>query len=187
MGAKRSMQQRHWQCGVLMLAALMAFGPAAFTKRKPSPRTPANTPGRLSADKSGQFSTSAGLRLHLIADEGDVHISTHESLTVDYRVHLEVRPNDSTAREILDAFSLVARNTPDGVLLLAHTPHHGWGQHLSVTFEVAVPRNYNLDIATQGGNVLVGDIQGRVAIGTNGGNISTGEIAGPARIVTDGG
>ncbi|MGH9732943.1 MAG: DUF4097 family beta strand repeat-containing protein [Candidatus Acidiferrales bacterium] len=182
MGARPSMQQRYWQCGVLTLAAMLAFGPVAFAKRKAK-----NGPNGLSADKTGQFSTSAGLRLHLIADEGDVHISTHESAMVDYRVHLEVRSNDSNAREILDAFSLVARNTSDGVLLFARTPHHGWGQHLAVTFEVAVPRNYNLDISTQGGNVLVGDIQGRVSIGTNGGNISTGEIGGPARLVTDGG
>ena len=130
------MQQRYWQCGILTLAVMLAFGPVAFAKRNAK-----NGSNGLSVDKTGQFSTSAGLRLHLIADEGDVHISTHESATVDYRVHLEVRSNDSSAREILDAFSLVARNTPDGVLLFARTPHHGWGQHLSVTFEVAVPRN----------------------------------------------
>ena len=182
MEATRSMQQRRLQCGVLTLAAMLAFGPLAFAKRKAK-----NGSDGLSADKTGQFSTSAGLRLHLIADEGDVHISTHESATVDYRVRLEVRSNDSSAREILDAFSVVARNTPDGVLLFARSPHHGWGEHLSVTFEVAVPQNTTLDVSTQGGNVLVGDIQGRVSIGTNGGNISAGEIEGPARLVTDGG
>lgn len=181
------MPRRYSQCGVLALAVLLAFGSPASAKRKSRFRAPANGSGSLSADKTGQFSTSAGLRLHLVADEGDIHISTHDSLTVDYRVHMEVDSNDSNAREILDGFSLLARNTPDGVVLFGRTPHHGWGEHLSVTFEVAIPRNYNLDISTQGGNVRVGDVQGHVAIGTNGGNISMGQIEGPARLVTDGG
>ncbi len=187
MKARRSMQHRYWQSGVAIVAALLAFGPAAFAKGKPRSRARANTSDHLFADKTGQFSTSAGLRLHLVADEGDIHISIHDSPTVDYRVHVEVGSNDSNAREILDGFTLVARDTPDGVLLMGRTPHHGWGQHLSVTFEVTVPRNYNLDISTQGGNVRIGDIQGRVAVGTNGGNISTGQIDGAARLATDGG
>ncbi|MGH9729164.1 MAG: DUF4097 family beta strand repeat-containing protein [Candidatus Acidiferrales bacterium] len=187
MGARGALRQRYWRCGVLTLAALLAFASPASAKGKRGSRAATNHSDRLSADKTGQLSTSAGLRLRLIADEGDIRITTHDSPTVDYRVHLEVDSNDSNARGILDGFSLLARNTKDGVLLLGRTPHHGWGQHLSVTFEVAVPRNYNLDISTQGGNVRLGDVQGHVAIGTNGGNISTGEIGGPARLVTDGG
>ena len=175
------------QFAVLALACALMHAPQALAKQEPRHGDTGNSSNHLTADKSGQFATSKGLRLHLIADEGDVRITTQDSPTVNYRVHLEVNSNGSNARRILDGFALVARNGPDGVLLLARTPHHNWGQHLSVTFEISVPRNYNLDISTQGGNVQTGDIQGRVAIATNGGNISTGQIDGPARLVTDGG
>src|SRR5487761_116609 len=175
------------QFAVLALACALMHAPQALAKQEPRHGDTGNSSNHLTADKSGQFATSKGLRLHLIADEGDVRITTQDSPTVNYRVHLEVNSNGSNARRILDGFALVARNGPDGVLLLARTPHHNWGQHLSVTFEISVPRNYNLDISTQGGNVQTGDIQGRVAIATNGGNISTGQIDGPARLVTGGG
>jgi len=183
----RNMRRRLWQLAVLGLLCAPVFASPALAKRKPPQGAAGNNTNHLTADKSGQFATSSGLRLHLAADEGDVRVTTHDALTVNYRVHLEVNSNDSGARRILDGFALVARNTPDGVLLLARAPHRHWGQHLAVMFDVAVPRNYNLDISTGGGNVQVGGIQGRVSVNTSGGNISTGEIGGPARLVTDGG
>lgn len=178
---------RPWQFALVALACALMCVPLAIAKRKPRHGDAGNSSNHLTADKSGQFATSKGLRLHLVADEGDVRITTRDSPTVNYRVHLEVNSNDSNAQRILDGFTLVTRNGPDGVLLLARAPHRNWGQHLSVTFEVTVPRNYNLDISTQAGNVQVGDIEGRVAIATDGGNISTGQIGDAARLVTDGG
>ncbi|MFZ3244246.1 MAG: DUF4097 family beta strand repeat-containing protein [Candidatus Acidiferrales bacterium] len=142
---------------------------------------------RVTADKTGQFSTTAGSHLRVAADQGDIRISTGSDSQVSYRVHLETDADDSNAQQILNAFILDARNDADGVVLVCRSPHLRWGHHLSVTISVTVPHNYNLDLSTDGGNIQVGDVQGRVSVATDGGNVSAGQIDGPARLVTDGG
>ncbi|MFZ0213357.1 MAG: hypothetical protein WBE20_16575 [Candidatus Acidiferrales bacterium] len=174
MGIRQHRKYSHFAIAALA-SALLCAAPAR-----------ANDSGHLTADKTGQLSTAAGMRLHLMTDQGDVHITTQDSENVNYRVHLEVNSSDPNAQRILDAFTVVVRNTPDGVLLVGRSPHLHWGQHLWVTFEVAVPRNYNLDISTNGGGIRVSDIEGQVAAATDGGDISAGQI-GPARLITDGG
>lgn len=142
---------------------------------------------RSAADKTGQFSTSPGLHLRVAADEGNIRILTGQASQVSYRVHLESDASDSDVQEILNAYVLEARNDSDGVILVGHAPHVRWGRHLSVTIEVTVPHNYNLDLRTDGGNMQIADIQGRVTAETDGGNISVGQIDGPTRLITDGG
>ena len=142
---------------------------------------------RLSADKTGQLSTSPGLELHVAVNQGDIRISTGDSRQVSYRVHMETSADDSNAREILDSYELSARNSADGVAIVSRSPRLRWGHHLWVTVNVTVPRNYNLDLATDGGNIQIADIQGRVSATTDGGNVSAGQINGPARLITDGG
>lgn len=142
---------------------------------------------RATADKTGQLSTSSGLHLRLATDQGDIRISTGDASQVSYRVHLETDASDASAQQILSAFVLEARSDAEGVVLIGRSPRLRWGHHLSVTLAVTVPHNYNLDLATDGGNIQVADIQGRVAVATNGGNISAGQIDGPARLITDGG
>ncbi len=142
---------------------------------------------RAAADKTGQFSTSPGLHLRVAADQGDIRILTGDASQVSYHVRLETDADDSSAQQILNAFVLEARNEGDGVVLIGRSPHLRWGHHLSVTIEVTVPHNYNLELATDGGNIQIADVQGHVSAATNGGNISAGGIGGPARLVTDGG
>ncbi|HEU5410145.1 MAG TPA: hypothetical protein VFU57_03925 [Candidatus Acidoferrales bacterium] len=142
---------------------------------------------RVSADKTGTLSTKPGMTLHVAVNQGDIHIATGDSGKVSYRVHVETSADDRNAQEILDAYELSARNDADGVVLVSRSPRLRWGHRLWITVNVTVPRNYNLDLATDGGNVQIGDIQGRVSATTDGGNISAGQIDGPARLVTDGG
>lgn len=143
--------------------------------------------GRASADKTGQLSTRAGLTLHVAVNQGDIHILTGDSGQVSYRVHVETSTDERNAQEILDAYELSARNDADGVILISRAPRLRWGHHLWVTVNITVPRNYNLELATDGGNIQIADIQGKVVATTDGGNISAGQIDGPARLVTDGG
>ena len=142
---------------------------------------------QVTADKTGQFSTSPGLHLRVEADQGNIRISTGGDSQVSYHVHLETDADDASAQQILNAFVLDARSEADGVILVGRSPHLRWGHHLSVTLEVTVPRQYNLDLSTEGGNVQIADVQGRVSAVTAGGNISAGQIDGPARLITDGG
>jgi TonB family protein len=55
-------------------------------------------------------------------------------------------------------------------------------QHLWVSYEIHVPRDYSLEISTQAGNIQTGDINGRVSLVTNAGNITAGSIGGGTRV-----
>lgn len=187
MAARRNRQRRIARFALGVLASSLLFASPSLAKRRSRRGAAGQQSNHLTADRTGQFSTSAGLRLRLMADDGDVRIVTHNAPVVSYRVHLVANSSNPDAQRIFDHFSLVARNTPAGVVLVGHTPRRRWGERLSVKFEITVPQNYNLDISTGGGNVQIGDVDGRVAVATNGGNITTGEIAGPAKLITDGG
>lgn len=179
MGRNEGRVTMRWITGMsLVMATLMVAAPT---------RAGSGRENRITADKAGQFSTSAGLRLRVATDQGDIRILAGSASQVSYRAHLETNAGDANAQQILNAFVLEARSDSDGVVLVGRSPQVGWGRHLWVTLEVTVPHNYNLDLSTHGGNIQIADVQGRVVAQTAGGNISAGEIDGPARLVTDGG
>ena len=122
-----------------------------------------------------------------MTDIGNVKITTQDAEAVNYHVHLETEAGGASAQQMLDEFGVIARETPDGVLLAGRAPQRHWGQRLWVTFEVAVPKNYNVDVSTAGGNIDFGDLNGRAVLATDGGNITGGSLGGSSRITTDGG
>ena len=141
----------------------------------------------IMADKTGVLTTRDGLRLHLVTDIGNVKITTQNAEAVNYRVHVETESGGSVAQRLLDEFQVIARSTPDGVVLAGRAPQRHWGQRLWVTFEVAIPKDYNLDVSTAGGNIDFGDLNGHAVLTTDGGNITGGNLGSSSRITTDGG
>src|SRR5690348_13272644 len=142
---------------------------------------------RITADKTGVLTTSEGLRLHLVTDIGNVKIKTQDAESVNYRVHLETEAGGSDAQRLLDEFQVVARETEDGVVIGSRSPERHWGQRLSVTFEVTIPKNYNVDVATAGGNIDFEGFNGRAILATDGGNIRLKDVTGDLVATTGGG
>lgn len=170
---------------MLALAALAVMpAPARESARHKGAGGDAN---RITADKTGVLTTSEGLRLHLVTDIGNVKIKTQDAESVNYHVHIETEAGGSDAQRLLDEFQVVARETEDGVVIGSRSPERHWGQRLSVTFEVAIPKNYNVDVATAGGNIDFEGFNGRAILATDGGNITGGNLDGAARVTTDGG
>ena len=56
-----------------------------------------------------------------------------------------------------------------------------------VEFELTVPRSFNLNLVTAGGNVEIPDLRGAVTLRTAGGNIDMGMVTGPVDAETTGG
>jgi DUF4097 and DUF4098 domain-containing protein YvlB len=54
-------------------------------------------------------------------------------------------------------------------------------------FTITVPKQFNLDLATQSGHMQIGDIDGKLRAETWGGSISMGKIGGPVNAQTSGG
>jgi len=186
-------RRRRWL--VAAVAILCLPGAASGKPRQKSARAEA---GRLAEEKTGTLTTRDGLRLRLVTDLGSVRILTENpSGQVGYRVRIETDSREPDAQNLLKQYQLTARNTSAGVELsgqaasLERRKGEKFRGRLWVNFEVSVPRNYNLDVSTQGGNIETQDIDGRANLVTAGGNITAGKAGGSeaagARLETQGG
>jgi len=94
---------------------------------------------------------------------------------------VETDARGSAAAQLLSNYSLKAGTSSTGVeiagLLFPQGTHHTDAQFW-VQFEIAVPRNYKLEINTDAGDITTGDIGGTAFLKTQGGNIITGRIGG---------
>jgi len=160
----------------LGLPNLFPVRTAGFSVVDSSVYDPSDDAPRVSVVKSGTLPTKDGLCLRISTDLGDLHILTDASQEVSYRVTLESESHDPNAENMLREFSLVAQKIPAGISIDGHSPRHAFHGRLRVSFEIHVPLNYCLDIATKGGNIDVQNIEGQVTLVTAGGNITVGRV-----------
>ena len=152
--------------------------PAALLIEDPSASDPAENFPKLSAEKSGTVLTKDGRSLRVNVDLGNVRVFTDESARISYRAIVEADSRDPGAEEFLRQFGFVARQTPWGVALDGKVPWQGLRGRFSATIEIHIPRRYNLEVSTGGGNIEVQDIDGRIRLTSAGGNINVGRVGG---------
>lgn len=171
----------------LLVAALLPL--ASYAQAPPAIRqSEADPRGQVTDVRSGTFPVHPGGWLRLRTDLGSVRVTPHESAEVRYRVVLETESAESSfPAERLKQFRVTAQLVTDGVQITGTVPWREFRGRLWASFEVSVPRQYNLEVKTLAGNVEIGDMDGEVQISTAGGNISAGEIRGPATLETQGG
>src|SRR5258706_7032172 len=170
-------------CAAMLLAPGMAGSsrePAASGLELTKPGEP--TQPRVSADRTGFLQTSDGLTLRLTTDLGSVKIVPLENgsaSVVRYAVHIETDARAPQAQRLLDRYSLSAKSTPAGVEITGNLPPqlaHFSGAQFWVQFEIAVPRNYSVEVKTEAGDIETGDIGGMASLTTQGGKIRAGRI-----------
>jgi hypothetical protein len=137
-----------------------------------------------SAVRTGVLETKDGLTLRLTTDLGSVKILQLEpgaAPVVRYTVHIETDARSPAAQHLLDNYSLKAKSTNSGSEIIGMLPpqalHHSEAQFW-VQFEVTVPRGYSVEVNTEGGDIITGDIGGTANLQTQGGNIYTGRLGG---------
>lgn len=159
------------------------FSTLAFPAKDPaaSPGNPGE-PQRTSIFRSGVLETKDRLTLRLTADLGSVNITQLEPgapPVVRYTVRIETDARGSLATQLLNSYSLKAGTSSTGVEIAStlfpqaarYTNAQFW-----VQFQIAVPRNYNVEVNTGAGDISTGDIGGTAFLRTQGGNISAGRI-----------
>ena len=170
-------------CAVVLLAPSMASGtrePAAPGLELTKPGEP--TQPRVSANRTGSLQTSDGLTLRLTTDLGSVKIVPLENGSapvVRYTVHIETDARAPLAQHLLDHYSLSAKATSAGAEITGNLPPqsaHLSGAQIWVQFEIAVPRNYSVEVKTEAGDIETEDIGGIATLTTQGGNIRAGRI-----------
>ena len=151
---------------------------AAVLIEDPSASGPAENFPKLSAEKSGTIPTKDGRSLRVNVDLGNVRVFTDESARISYRAIVEADSRDPGAEEFLRQFDFIARQTPWGIALDGKVPWQGLRGRFSATIEIHIPRRYNLEVSTGGGNIEVQDIDGRIRLTSAGGNINVGRVGG---------
>jgi len=153
---------------------------------------------RISADRTGELPTRDGLTLHLNTDLGSVKITTlpaGAASVIHYTAHIETDARQPLADRLLSHYSLTAEAKASGVDINGALPPQiakssAAGVQFWVTFEIAVPRGYSVDVKTDAGDIETQDLGGTAVLSTQGGNIRAGRIgtsfmrnAGPGRLV----
>jgi hypothetical protein len=139
---------------------------------------------RTGADRTGSFPTRDGLTLHLAADLGTVKITSlpvGSAAVVRYTAHIETDAHEPLAQRLLSHYSLNAEANANGVSMLGTLPPQiakssAAGVQFWVTFEIAVPHGYNVDVRTDAGDIETQDVGGTAVLSTQGGNISAGRV-----------
>lgn len=171
-----------------LLIAICVSLPAGADADGTVKRAPQASDGsRLTSEITGSISTRDGQKLRLLTDLGNVVIKTGNNGKVDYKVRLEVNSAEKGAQRLLRDFSLSAHETPDGVYLRGQALGRQSSGRLWVTIELNIPKSYNVDINTGGGNIESADVNGRASLITAGGTIVAGNIGGSAHLETTGG
>jgi TonB family protein len=189
---------------LLLCAAMPPGSDIAAANSRPSAaaaeaRAGLNKPGepapRISEDRTGSLQTSDGLTLRLSTDLGSVKIVPLEAGSaplVRYAVHIETDVRAPLAQHLLDHYLLSAKATPSGVEITGNLPPQlahftASGAQFWVQFEIAVPRNYSVEVKTEAGDIETEDIGGIANLTTQGGNIRAGRIGigGAGKLVSE--
>lgn len=135
------------------------------------------------------FSVQPGGELRVETQGGDIRVVSSSEPTVKVVAKQTIRASsEREADELLKKLDLTIEQDAAGVLARAKLEKTSWGRApVSVDFTVTVPKTYHVTLRTSGGDVTVGDLDGRVHARTSGGNISLAKIAGDIDAGTSGG
>jgi TonB family protein len=143
-----------------------------------SSNDPAENFPKLTAEKSGKVATKDGRSLRVSLDLGNIRIYTDESAQISYHAVAVADSRDPGAQEFLRQFDVTARQMRWGVALEGKVPWQALRGRFTATIEIHIPRHYDLEVNTGGGNIEVQDIDGRIRLVSAGGNINVGNVGG---------
>ncbi len=140
------------------------------------------------------FTVQAGGNLKAATQGGNITIKTSDSSEVHILVKQEIRASsEQEADEILTKLTLTIEQTGNDVTAEAkyekgeHFRWFGSWPPVTVSFVVTVPKNFNLNVNTSGGNIAIASLNGNVHARTSGGDLEFARIDGDIDAGTSGG
>lgn len=166
---------------VLLLTALLSV---------PSMRCLASDP---EANVEQSFSVSSGGRLVLDADRGSVTVRTDAADKVQVQVFRRIKGGSKEkAEEIFKSHEVTLSQDGNTVSILAQDKRrtrviHFGEANLEVRYEISIPKRFDVDLKTSGGNVTVADLDGNAAARTSSGAIKLAQVTGSVNASDSGG
>ncbi len=135
------------------------------------------------------FSVKPGGSLTVETEGGNVRVETGDDTTVKVVARQTIRASsEREADELLERLDMSIEQSGNDVAVRAKYERMRWGRNpVNVDFTVTVPARYDVDLRTSGGDVRVGDLDGKVRARTSGGNVVLGKMSGPVDAHTSGG
>ncbi|HKB89405.1 MAG TPA: DUF4097 family beta strand repeat-containing protein [Opitutaceae bacterium] len=146
---------------------------------------------------SDSFPVQAGGTLKVETFSGGIHVQSAAGSTVKVEIREKIdASSEAEADELLKKLALSRESHGVDVSIVAkydgenHGFHMSWGHWwppVQLEITVTVPENYNVDLATSGGGISVGDLRGLILTRTSGGALKFGKITGEIKGKTSGG
>lgn len=156
--------------------------------------TPAALQAKITRLVEKSFTVQPGGNFKATTQGGDIIVKTADVSTVQIKAKQVVRAStEQEADEILSKLTLTMEQTGNDVTAEAKyekRPSGSWFSNwppVSVSFEVTVPTNYNLNLNTSGGDIRAASIQGNVRARTSGGDLTFERVQGEIDAHTSGG
>ncbi len=155
---------------------------------------PLSTSAKITRNVEKAFAVQPGGTFRAETSGGDitVHSAPGDQVRIVARQTIRAK-TEAEADEILAKLELTLEQQGNDVVAKAKYPGRGgftfsgiWPP-VSVSFEVTVPEQYHLDLRTSGGDIVAGNLQGKVAAHTSGGDVTLGRIDGEVQAHTSGG
>jgi hypothetical protein len=125
---------------------------------------------------------------------GNVRVETADQSSVKVVATQTIKANSETeANEMLEKLTLTIEQQGSGVSAISKYERKpsgfNWGSWppVQVSFVITVPTHYNVNLKTSGGDIVVGDLMGKVHARTSGGNVKLGKISADVDAGTSGG
>lgn len=140
------------------------------------------------------FKVQPGGQLVVEVDRGSIEVKTTAAEeTVGVEVSRTARGSDTKARKVLEDHVVTASQEGDKVEVRAEfkgTKASSWfgrSPDLQVRYVITIPRRFDVNLQTAGGNIKVADLMGKAQIRTAGGSLTLEKIEGPVVGHTSGG
>lgn len=139
------------------------------------------------------YTVSPGGTLRIETDGGLIRVQPSTDSMVKITARQKIRAgSEAEADELLKKLELTFDAQGADVTATAkyERPTMGvrWGnQPVEVDFVVTVPARYSVNLKTSGGDIVVGDLDGKVRARTSGGDVKLGKISGEIAASTSGG
>jgi DUF4097 and DUF4098 domain-containing protein YvlB len=149
---------------------------------------------RIDRPVTKSFAVREGGRLVVRADQGSIEVRSADASRVDVTVH-RIAKTDSPekAEKIFRRLDIDLGQQGDTVTVqLDVDDDFGWfdfsfGSDLSLKTVVTVPRRFNVELGTSGGDIAVSDVSGDLRSSTSGGDVTFSRVQGKLKARTSGG
>ncbi|HEX2861648.1 MAG TPA: DUF4097 family beta strand repeat-containing protein [Lacunisphaera sp.] len=156
--------------------------------------TPVLLPAKITRTVEKTFTVQPGGNLRASTQGGNITIKTNDRAEVHVLIKQTMRTSsEQEADDILSKLVLKLEQSGNDVTIESKYersgPRNWFGNWppVSVSFEITVPKSYNLGLNTSGGNISVESLVGNVHARTSGGNLEFARIEGDIDAGTSGG